>query len=458
MSVEQSFFVPAASQGYINDDDDIDGAQYWLNSTVIHEGYIMDYYSGAWLQPTEVFQNWDTMNVYTLEDASWRVYNNNRDKVRMSLDWLDFSVEHMSKFYRMIKVPSSTNNDVGMNRILDNFHSYIRGSVDVAGDNGSRADGSSSSWSLTTSISTSTARSPGTYPLLRPTVALVAFAPMGKVNHQRIKVREQSELLTVATLAATLVSMTKVGFGRILVVGLEAQDEVFVQRAMDMVISLGSNASTIATNKQTTMTEYSYIQIQNTSWLKTAFHHENRPKAAIMGLQLALRGVAEAAALVGGDGSSRNVTPIEMQPHYQQQWLGTTHPSTYWKYVYFTEMDNILHVKMSALPRIRRALEEGHVVMPHRLQPIPHERDVGGTDANFNFAPPRNVSSDHRWGHDKMQSSDGVFEMDDDSLMCCDMGMHHPGITDIPPAPAFFGIIVGFKVTIPMTGWTNTNS
>ena len=56
-----------------------------------------------------------------------------------------------------------------------------------------------------------------------------------------------------------------------------------------------------------------------------------------------------------------------------KEWLRSSRTS--WKYVYLTEPDIILHTKPWVLPQLKDALDQGLVLTPHWLQPLPHEAD-----------------------------------------------------------------------------------
>jgi len=56
-----------------------------------------DYFSATWLQSLENFMKMDVNNIKTVEDGCFQAFRRNESAVRMTLDWLDFSVEHMSK-------------------------------------------------------------------------------------------------------------------------------------------------------------------------------------------------------------------------------------------------------------------------------------------------------------------------------------------------------------------------
>lgn len=58
---------------------------------------INDMFSATWLQPVENFLKMNVANIKTVEDGCFQAFRPDLGAVRMTLDWLDFSVEHMSK-------------------------------------------------------------------------------------------------------------------------------------------------------------------------------------------------------------------------------------------------------------------------------------------------------------------------------------------------------------------------
>lgn len=56
-----------------------------------------DWFSATWLQPLENFMKMKVNEIKTVEDGCFEAFRTNQSAVRMPLDWLDFSVEHMSK-------------------------------------------------------------------------------------------------------------------------------------------------------------------------------------------------------------------------------------------------------------------------------------------------------------------------------------------------------------------------
>jgi hypothetical protein len=93
---------------------------------------------------------------------------------------------------------------------------------------------------------------------------------------------------------------------------------------------------------------------------------ENVPKGAIAGLQHALKGRDE---------------------EWTQKWLGKNMSAADWQYVYYTEQDSVLQTRPTALSHLRDALDDGLIVMPHRLQPIPHQADAPRAARSDSFVP-----------------------------------------------------------------------
>lgn len=58
---------------------------------------IMDMVSGSWIQPLSTFLEMNVQGIKSVDDGCLQAIKPNLDQVRMTLDWLDFSVEHMSE-------------------------------------------------------------------------------------------------------------------------------------------------------------------------------------------------------------------------------------------------------------------------------------------------------------------------------------------------------------------------
>lgn len=331
--------------------------QWFDHKYIFHSklfGY--DYFSASWLMPRKLFLQIKQQNLIISEDAVHQVKIQNQEKVRMSADWMDFSVEHMSKWWKMISALNDYQNDVAFNKMNQAFLEYTKATVSrtVSSDieNVSR--------------------------LLHPTIAIVAFNSYGTSPRQM--------RLTISALGATLASMARVGFGRIVVVGLKKSDEPLVWGAVELLTT------------EHTLPEFQFINIQNATWSTTKHLAFNIPRAAVIGLQNAFRG--------------------KMKNHEAFQWLGKK-GKNYWKYVYLTEPDTLLQTRQMSLKSIHDALEDGMVLIPHRFQPIPHYIDLVGFGPRENYLQPLGVFKDKP-----------VIKIRSDIDSCCDEGAHP--VTEFP--------------------------
>lgn len=67
---------------------------------------LMDHFSGSWLQPVENFLKMNLTYVNIVEDGCHQAYRQNKTAAQMTVDWLDFSVEHMSKVCTLVNLKS----------------------------------------------------------------------------------------------------------------------------------------------------------------------------------------------------------------------------------------------------------------------------------------------------------------------------------------------------------------
>jgi hypothetical protein len=220
-------------------------------------------------------------------------------------------------------------------------------------------------------------------------VAVVAFSQVrtdkGRgAEPKRRRWEDRDRELAVLSLAATVSSLVRIGVGRVVVVGSHPEDPGFVSEAFRLVTGDGgaggpAKAGEEEEEEQRRGEESSgedapaaraggtalAFALAPPDLARSARRSNNVPRAALAGLQLALRG--------------------DRGPEWTARWLGRgggggggdpAGRRQYWKYVYYTEADSPLHARMSSLPRVRRALDSGLVLVPHRLQLIPYEGDI----------------------------------------------------------------------------------
>ena len=315
----------------------------------------LDYFSATWIQPMSTFLKLDTERIINVEMGVFRVWHENLHRMRMTLDWLDFSVEHLSKYWKNAQVFSP--DPVPYAFITGRLERYIQ----------------------RTNLKTS-----NHVFALQETIAVIAFQPY--TNRRK---PQEGRNLTILSLAATMASMIQVGFGRILVVGYEPGDAEFAYETFSLLVnhaSVKSNGNdTLVTNIGNT--EVGYVNVSNDE-VASKITRINRVKGALTGLQLAIKGEMDASRL--------------------QEWLGVTRNASFWRYVYLTEPDTILQTRPLAIPQIRKALDNGLILAPHRLQPLPHESDLKGMKNKDKFLP-------------ALGKFENVIQLDPlDSGVCCD--------------------------------------
>jgi hypothetical protein len=311
---------------------------YFLNASK-HVDDNKDLFSASWLQPVESFLKFDTSgkNLATKQAGSNALFQSNLKRVQMTLDWLDFSVEHLSSWIHATDTLKYNDNNVAFHVILSKFYEYIK-SVVIHDSNTSMKD----------------------------TIAVIAFEPWSSRTKPHVATQ-----LSVASLAATIASLIQAGFGRVVVVGYHVQDEEYANESFRLLLSLisskhngWSNTSAKSLLDKIQGTEMAYVRAatEEVISLKTPI---NIVKGALAGLQNAL-----------------------MSTKRQYEWLGAARNASSWKYVYLTEADSILQTKPSSLPYLKQALDQGMILAPHRLQALPHEYDLAGMNKNRNKMVP----------------------------------------------------------------------
>ncbi|CAB9525723.1 expressed unknown protein [Seminavis robusta] len=356
-----------------------------------------DAFAASWLQSREQFQSMKLDDIGICEDAAFFAYSKDDrwSKLRMTADWLDFSIEHLSKWYVMM---NPYDNEIPLQNALKKLEHYVQ-------------------------------RGPQ-YPVpkepaLQQTIAVIAF-----MAYKNKMAQEKANQLTTRNLAATVESLRRAGMGRVVVVGMKGDDDrKLAQEAFALVQkSVGSGIQ--QTKYGSDITQVGHMQVAfcdgRPEDSKTQFVDVNVPKAALVGLRNAFlaaeRGDVDTAKPFLGD----NTTP------------------DYWKYVYLTEPDSILNTRPHTLQMLQQSADLGRVIVPHRFQPIPHETDVHGTQNRDLYLP---------------HAGDfyGVIELDALSLhpdKCCDEAKgpkFKPGLPPNFPDCGNFWYMCGFTSHIPKT-------
>ena len=390
----------------------------------------VDHFAATWWQSKHRFlRTLEPKRIGNVEGAVFHAIAPylKQDELRMTSDWLKFSVEHMSKAWKLtgFEGEQSAPETQAYHMFVDKFLDYVHRTKHM----------------ITTQQQQGLAAS--SFSAMPATIAVIAFMPY---DSRRNATRGQ--LLTTASLAATVMSLIRVECGRVLIVvdhkdwgassasimvatqqqllqqqqqQQQKQQDAAASRRFDLesfFLNSSFSSTSIATAAQAMnqsnpvlsssleykvhRTEVGVVLVDCTESDDTKRGRMRMvPKAALLNLKKALEGT--------------DVT-------HSRQWLGPTrnHDKGFyndeWNFTYLTEPDTILHTKPDALPALSQQLVQGKILAPHRLQPLPHARDLPPGDhhnprvlalpASGNFSTVSRLGANAR---------------------CCDAGPDHPG-------------------------------
>ena len=389
------------------------------------------YYSGAYLLPIQGdrLSSVNAKGISNLESVTFVVGVANKEHAMMAVDWLDFSVEHLSRWVKRMALFDGNQNNIAATNLLTNLRRYVQetpariqalplspSSAPAALD--SYKSDATTNPKMNTIINTrpiTATRSEQQLPLLHPTVGVIAAGTWWNRVHTNSakKFAELSQNVSVAVLSGTVASMMRAGFGRIVLV-VATDDDIDCAKAtiamMRQHFSAHATATATSNNKTTTLknsnadrndvldtTEIELTYVVATEELYRSKNVKvHRAKAAIYGIQQAVLGNFNAS--------------------YTNQWLGTRHEHNYWKYVYFTEYDLLLQTRPTVLPSIHQALEDGYVLFPFRVEKLPHELDLTNADGVVYNGSKALIPAKY----------DNILSLDVDEDMCCDGGIDRP--------------------------------
>jgi hypothetical protein len=196
--------------------------------------WINDLFSASWIMNLSRFKNINTDTIATIEDGCFQPFLQYINDVRMTRDWLEFTVEHMSKWWKAINIFEHKQTLDAFIATLERFgHEPAANTVGVN---------------------------------LSNTIAIVPFmAYRSRANTGQ----GQGQALTVSMLKACLRSMSRYGMGRVVVVVPTVGDRDTYERLVPAMFG------------DTTVVFRVVTQV------KTRFISINMPYGAIVGLQRA---------------------------------------------------------------------------------------------------------------------------------------------------------------------------
>jgi hypothetical protein len=367
-----------------------------------------DIYAASWLMSIEEFMQVDTSStsIANREAAVFGALRGRHSKVRLSLDFVDFAVEHLSFWWKLLG-SESQQGDAWYNLTLAAMRKYV-------------GRHEQQRHQQTTPLDT-----PG--PLHR-TVAVLAYSQI----RSRSSDKSRDQTLSAAVLSATVASLQKAGFGRVVVVGSDSADVNVAHLALWM-LRLGDHNNTEQQERSSIDLAFALAppDLVNSTYLTN-----NVCRGALAGLQRALSALSNSSA-----------SDISSSSDWKRQWLGDVDPG-YWRYVYYSEFDSPLQTRPSVLGRMRDLLDEGSILVPRRLQLVGYEGDV--PDEFRSQVPARLVPIDFQTplvlNSADVRVSTAASEVPDGNdtgivyQHCCDAleGKRRPGMTDFERCGSFW--------------------
>lgn len=313
-------------------------------------GFYGGCFSGMWWGTRKVAESLHPPKIM-YASATYAAYNKvGRPNITLTQDWMDFSVEHLSAFVKML--PQTRETKAIYTSILQ---SYIK-----------RA--SASRFSIT-EVANST----------------LAMLPIF-VSDKHLN---DTESLEMYSLAATVVSIWRLGIPRVVIAGNTESEPVMLRETRALVPA---------------SIEIAYVH----------YPVEKNNKGLILGPVLAVRRMK--LALTG-----------KLDSNEQQKWFGEN--SLSWKYIYFSEPDLPVFTRQSSLAALGFQLKQNKLLVAHRLQPVAHEIDFPAPELLNNTVP----------------KSGTLGELQDLTFLdsCCDAGNYFPGIEGIKHPQFWYDI--GFR-------------
>ena len=361
-------------------------------------------YSGMW------WMSIDTVLGVPYEDTGHRetitsaAYMHAEDVVASS-DWLDLSVEHLSKYVKHFDFDVAGDEGTGRrvrNRVAEILERYIN----IASFFG-RGEGEPAR--------TRCHRDQSAVAVSSTIAILPVHIPLGEDDSYDTR-------LTILQVAATIASLWNAGFPRMVVIGVSARE----RRAFARIEEL------LTEHKKAQRMELDYVHVH---WKELPLSMEDKvnvPRAAVVRFQTAMRKYRSANGKGNGN-STLHSTIANYNATIQDAtnvtaWLGPD-PAR-WANVYFSEPDLLLHLRPDAVPAIGWHLERGELVAAHRLNPVPHMRQFRDIHEN--------ATADEAAGLERMVLPDlgtfaAVHSLDEArGDACCDQGRFYPSNRDDP--------------------------
>ena len=392
-----------------------------------YQGRRNDVYAAAWWQSMHRFTSmmeWVVNNTTRLEqlvklEASCHLaveYKHNHlpnqqssnddddDDVRLTVDWLTLSVEHLSKWWKSVRYQK---HNAAFETIMQRLVDYIVASLSL----------NESTWSFDDDSA------------WRETISIVAYSPL-----QGPRSPERAQQLDIVVTAATLASLIRQHVGRIVVVMEQGKLGYVQEQIWPFVVGWLRHGSTIKNSHnihnhfpwqdawqamllhqlQKQQSTNNLIRINNTDVILWPVDTRVRDKRGQMQTRVPRQ------ALLSLYEAIKKQQQQQLQTESEMLGVSSAHA---WKYVYYTEQDSLLHATKYA-PWQREVLDQNAILLPHRWQPMPHASDFKESNHKYPNDLPDSfyVPAVHPWYtvYELYESND---HNSNNWKHCCDTGM-----------------------------------
>ena len=377
-------------------------------------------YSGMWYQSIRNMLLTNFSDVHTLETVSLRPFRASREGPLFTSDWLDFSVEHWSKYVKHFSKESAYGGDV-QGRVAELLQGYIDSSLerkrmemgDYRGEESLRER-----WNQM---------------LVNHRLAVAAVQNTIAIVPIRVKTSTQYSYSHTLQIIATITSLWRNHFPRIVIAGVtptEHRTFLEIRETLHDHLHLLSNVELV----------YVHMEGSVQDW-------KNVPKMAMVEFQRAVResrrlNINNGADITNGTDVVTNRTILvaatdnieyksDSKIDFVESWLGTT--PQHWKHIYFTEPDSILQTRETALPSLVEKLNNGSILTAHRLNPLPHIRQFSDiVDAAIQSNDTALLQHVRGIVLPELDPFTKITSLNPDESSCCDQGNYFPANRDNP--------------------------
>eukprot|EP00984_Skeletonema_dohrnii_P018855 scaffold8920_cov84-Skeletonema_dohrnii-CCMP3373.AAC.1 len=334
------------------------------------QNYPTGIYSGMWYQSIPNMLHTNFSSISLLEGVSLKPFRESRrGRPLITADWLDFSVEHWSKFVKHFSDEKKVNGGgveygVVQQRVGELLMGYIEESLErkriemelqqedelyedeVTGGRKSMIDGRMRNYAKA-HPSPSAAAAAG----VQHTIAIIPIRIQSTSSNPQHNIGnyDYNYNLTILQTTATITSLWKHAFPRIVIAGVSPNEHAAFQEIKKLLHQQG-HLQLIPT------VELAYVHMEGREeeW-------RNVPQMAMLEFQRAIRESRQTMDVIGrnddvdGIDNETNETitsnaDTERSNNFVQSWLGTNPKQ--WKHIYFTEPDLILQTRQTALPSL----------------------------------------------------------------------------------------------------------